>query len=78
MGTSITLDNISRDQFSVALSCPGCGQTGFARWEENGPSHNGPQRSLIVLSGGFRQGPKQQQSGDPAIFCTRCDTQQPD
>lgn len=78
MNASQSLDHPSRDQFSIALSCPGCGQSGFVRWEENGHSHNGPQRSLIVLSGGFRREAMRQQSGDPAIFCTRCGTQQPD
>ena len=74
-----TIDRPPRDQFSVALSCPGCGQSGFARWEENGPSESGPQRRLIGLSDGFRHEPQQQQeSGDPAIYCTACNTAQPD
>jgi hypothetical protein len=79
MSSARNLDQTSRDQFNVALSCAGCGQAGFARWEENGPNHKGPQRMLVGLSAGFRHEPKQpQKSGDPAIYCVRCNTVQSD
>ncbi len=65
-----------RSQFSNAISCPGCGMTGIAQWEENAaPTPAGLQRTLMALSTGFRQEPQQQQlSRDPAIICEQCGT----
>ena len=64
----------ARAQFSNAIQCPGCGHPGYARWEENAFANAaGPQRTLAMLSGGFRQEPRQQQkSRDPAIICEEC------
>ena len=80
MNNAHAIEQPTRDRFSVALSCAGCGQAGSALWEENTALNpHGPQRSLISLSDGFRHEPMQQQkSGDPAIYCDSCNTPQPD
>jgi DNA-directed RNA polymerase subunit RPC12/RpoP len=66
-----------RIQFSNAIFCPGCGHSGYARWEESAvPHQSGRQRKLALLSNGFRHEPQQQQqSRDPAIICEKCGTQ---
>lgn len=69
-----------RTRFSTSIHCPSCGKSGEARWEENSePSPRGMERTLIGVSDGFHHDPQQQQlSGDPAIVCGGCGTQQPD
>jgi hypothetical protein len=71
---------LERTQFSISLTCSGCGQSGDARWEENSAiSPSGPQRKLVGVSDGFRHEPQQQHmSGDPTIICKSCGTHQHD
>lgn len=73
------LQTLTRSQFSTAIFCAGCGKLGQVRWEENSqPNSRGPQRTLIGVSRGFRQGALQPMSHDPAIVCEDCGTSQPD
>jgi hypothetical protein len=69
-----------REQFSVPLKCPKCDHAGSVVWEETiGPGRQrGPERILILLASGFRQGEGTTRSGDPSIVCNHCDTVQPD
>ena len=69
-----------REQFTVDICCPHCGQQGTLAWEENtiGNRRNGIQRALISVSPGFHAEAGRTQSGDPVIVCGRCDTVQPD
>lgn len=72
------LQTLTRSQFFNAISCMGCGKTGQVQWEENSrPNMRGPQRILIAVPAGFRQGATQQ-SRDPAIVCEDCGTAQRD
>ncbi len=69
----------TREQFSLPLLCPVCGQDGQAVWEENAfPSTDGLMRVLIDLSPGFRHKDVPTQSGDPVIACNKCDASLPD
>lgn len=73
------LQALIRSRFSTSISCMGCGKAGQVQWEENArPNMRGPQRVLIGVSTGFRQGPLQPMSHDPAIVCDDCGTAQPD
>lgn len=67
----------TRSQFSNAIQCPGCGHPGYARWEENAVVNRaGPQRTLALVSAGFRQDASRlQKSGDPTIICEECGSQ---
>lgn len=69
-----------REQFTIDIACPHCGQKGQAVWEENaaGNRQRGVQRRLIRLSPGFHAQSGQTQSGDPVIACDGCGTAQPD
>jgi C4-type Zn-finger protein len=64
-----------REQFTIDIKCPNCGQSGSAAWEENAPHNrkNGVERKLVLLSNGFRQSDVVGQSGDSLIACDRCD-----
>lgn len=63
-----------RLQFSNSIVCPGCGHGGVALWEENtAPMPAGPQRTLELLSGGFRRDAMIRPPGvDPVIVCENC------
>jgi hypothetical protein len=52
---------------NVTLSCPICGQTGFAVWEER---EDAP-RQLIHVSRGFH--PEIGRPDEPLIVCNACD-----
>jgi hypothetical protein len=69
-----------REQFTIDIACPHCGQNGHAVWEENAPSNRsgGAERALVQLSPGFHAEAGRTQSGDPVVVCDGCDTIQPD
>lgn len=63
-----------RAAFTVAVKCATCGQAGSVIWEENAlPSPGGPDRRLVLVSGGFHAGETRGLSGDPQIVCNNCD-----
>ena len=69
-----------RQQFTLIISCAGCGQTGAVVWEEDDgltPGRKGA-RKLMQLSPGFHRESGRTQSGDPLIVCDACDEIQPD
>jgi uncharacterized ferredoxin-like protein len=69
-----------REEFVVAIRCPGCGQYGSTVWEETAASHRsqGPQRRLKIVSAGFVQGSVNPVSRDPCIICDNCEAILPD
>ena len=69
-----------RDQFSVQITCPGCGAHGVVHWEESAAINRarGPARRLIALHGPFVRMGGNTDSGDPAIACEKCGTVQQD
>jgi hypothetical protein len=69
-----------RDQFTVPLKCPNCGQVGSAVWEEDDGHTKGQNapRKLLRLSNGFHTEKGRTHSGDPIIVCDPCDEIQPD
>ena len=63
-----------RDQFTITMICPYCGETGSAVWEENGSINaKGPQRRLISIHGEFHAESGRTESGDPIVVCNQCD-----
>jgi hypothetical protein len=70
---------MSRDRFTLPLSCPRCGAAGSVTWEENSAVNpKGPQRLLIQVDGGFHAETGRTRSGDPLIVCNGCDQIQTD
>jgi hypothetical protein len=79
MGMFGTTDSTpERDQFTIAIACPGCEQTGAAVWEENSKfSASGPQTVLIRLSDGFYERIGKTSPHDIEMICSRCGKIQP-
>lgn len=69
-----------RERFNVTLTCPDCGQTGYAIWEETGEFDPiaSARRSLVFLSGSFHPETHRTRTGGVLIVCNACDTIQPD
>lgn len=63
-----------RETFRAAVSCPRCGKSGSATWEENeNPVHaGGLDRELVDVPHGFRRGQNRDADGDPEIICNDC------
>ena len=70
----------TREQFTITITCPHCGQAGALVWEENsmGYRQDGALRVLKNISPGFHAENGRTQSGDPLIVCDICDTIQTD
>ena len=69
----------ARDQITVAIQCPRCGQKGETVWEENHAiSSEGPQTSLVSLSSGFYERINKRSPYQIELVCHRCETVQPD
>ena len=69
-----------REEFAVPVKCAGCDQTGSIIWSENALLNRarGPERMLVLISGGFHKSERVAPSGDPEIVCNRCETALPD
>jgi hypothetical protein len=69
-----------RAQFTVAITCPHCGQTGTMTWEEDDGHTPGPKgrRRLVQVASGFHTEHGRTASGDAIIVCTDCDQIQAD
>jgi hypothetical protein len=62
-----------REQYSVALVCPKCGEKGRVNYEENeNPIYGGGrERELVAVSGGFSK-KKGDIRDDPDLICDSC------
>lgn len=71
---------VSREKFTIEITCPHCGQPGTVTWEENSIEKlaRGPERAFITTSQGYHSQTGRTGSGDPLIVCDRCATIQPD
>jgi hypothetical protein len=66
-----------RDQFSVPILCPNCGQKGVATWEENKRiGSDGPQPTLIRLSSEFYERVSKKSPYPIELICNKCGTAQ--
>jgi hypothetical protein len=64
-----------REEFGAYVSCPKCGKSGTACWEENeNPVHgDGLARTLVKTPPGFHQVQGElDAAGDPKISCDDC------
>lgn len=66
-----------RDQFTVVVKCPGCGQTGNSTWEENHSTNpKGPEACLISVADGFYERVGKKHPYDIELVCKKCETVQ--
>jgi hypothetical protein len=67
-----------RDQITVAIKCPKCGQRGETVWEENHfVSPKGPQSCLLSLSDGFYERISNRSPYQIELVCHRCEAVRP-
>jgi hypothetical protein len=68
---------VERDQFSVLIECPKCGEKGVATWEENKhTSVSGPEPTLIRLSSEFYERVSKRAPHVIELVCRKCGTAQ--
>lgn len=64
----------TRETYVDRFSCPGCGASGSATWEENAtPPHHGGRLNPVLknISKGFR---RSGDSEDTTVECSKCRT----
>jgi hypothetical protein len=70
---------IERDQFTVPIRCPKCGQAGDETWEENSAiTWRGPQSQFVSRSPGFRERLSAKGPERIEVVCRHCGTVLPD
>ena len=66
-------DMLSGSQFTIAVTCPGCGQRGIEVWEQDRtPGARGRENQFVGRSGEFYERLRKGSNSEIEVVCKRC------